>query len=91
MSMEFLQEHWLLIGLGGMIIATFVGGAVKVGTKRLAKSIWDIALPLMIPLALVGAVEMYNKIQIGVAARPWVAPVRIEQSQQYGSVYYEYE
>jgi hypothetical protein len=75
-------DNWQHIVIGVALVAV-VAGAVTARGKQLAQKLWAVIFPLLIPLALVGAVEMWNKIQIGVVGRPWIVMPRVEQPEQY--------
>jgi hypothetical protein len=53
---------------------------------RVEKGLMGYLLPIVLPLAVVGAIEIYNKMLVGSIVRPWVAVYehRTEQQQYYG-------
>lgn len=73
----------ILIGVGVVLLVGVLTAAIKGHFRGAFQKLWAVIYPLLIPLALVGAVEMWNKIQIGVVGRPWLVKPRVEQPEQY--------
>ena len=73
----------ILIGVGVVVVVGVLTAAIKGHFRGAFQKLWAVIFPLLIPLALVGAVEMYNKVLVGSLARPWIVMPRVEQGEQY--------
>lgn len=80
--LKHVIDNWQHIVIGVALVAV-VAGAITARGKQIGQKLWAVIFPLLIPLALVGAVEMYNKVLVGSLARPWIVMPRVEQGEQY--------
>jgi hypothetical protein len=66
-------DNWYWFVGGGFVFAMMGFAAFKGKLQTICKTAWQAAVPLLVPLAVVGVLEVYNKMLVGSVYRPWIA------------------